>query len=200
MNRASTAPLCPLTFDPRRTGSGIREQESPVKSHWYCALTGAGLLLSAGAFAQERVVGAQDPDALFHSSDPRLNANKQIVYHIFKDILEGGNIEVIDKYLSERYIQHNPNIPSGHDGLKKMLSMVKPRPVSQKLAAQVVSVVAEGDFVVVSAVQQLPDPRSPGKTYTTTHFDMWRIKDGQADEHWDEAALGPPPALTPSAP
>jgi predicted SnoaL-like aldol condensation-catalyzing enzyme len=171
-----------------------------VKSHWCCALTGAGLLLIAGAFAQERVVGAKDPDALFHSSDPHLNANKQIVYHIFKDILEGGNIEAIDKYLSERYIQHNPNIPSGHDGLKKMLSMVKPKPVSKKLAAQVVSVVAEGDFVVVSAVQQLPDPRSPGKTYTTTHFDMWRIKDGKADEHWDEAALGPPPGLTPSAP
>jgi predicted SnoaL-like aldol condensation-catalyzing enzyme len=171
-----------------------------MKAHWYCALTAASLLLNGGAFAQERVVGAKDADALFHSSDPKLNANKQIVYHIFKDILEGGNIEAIDKYLSERYIQHNPNIPSGHDGLKKMLSMVKPKPVSKKLAAQVVSVVAEGDFVVVSAVQQLPDPRSPGKTYTTTHFDMWRIEDGKADEHWDEAALGPPPGLTPSAP
>jgi predicted SnoaL-like aldol condensation-catalyzing enzyme len=49
-------------------------------------------------------------------------------------------------------------------------------------------------------VQQLPDPRSPGKNYTTTHFDMWRMKDGKADEHWDEAALGPPPGLTPSEP
>jgi predicted SnoaL-like aldol condensation-catalyzing enzyme len=25
------------------------------------------------------------------------------------------------------------------------------------------------------------------KTYTTTWFDTWRIKDGQADEHWDSA-------------
>ncbi|MDB6012469.1 MAG: snoaL-like polyketide cyclase family protein [Gammaproteobacteria bacterium] len=171
-----------------------------MKGHWYCALAAAGLLLSGGAFAQERVVGAKDPDALFHSSDPKLDANKQVVYHIFKDILEGGNIEAIDKYLTERYIQHNPNIPSGHAGLKKMLSRVKPKPISEKLAAQVVSVVAEGDFVIVSAVQQLPDPRSPGKTYTTTHFDMWRMKDGKADEHWDEAALGPPPGSTPSAP
>jgi len=60
--------------------------------------------------------------------------------------------------------------------------------------------VAEGDFVVVSTVQPLPDPRSPGKIYTTTHFDMWRIQDGKADEHWDEAQLGPPPGSTPSAP
>jgi predicted SnoaL-like aldol condensation-catalyzing enzyme len=159
----------------------------------------ASLLLSPGGFAQERVVGVKDPDALFRSSDPKLNANKQIVYHIFKDILEGGNIEAVDKYLSARYIQHNPNIPSGHDGLKKMLSVVKPKPMAGRLAAQVVSVVAEGDFVVVGTVQQLPDPRYPGKTYTTTHFDMWRIKDGKADEHWDDARLGPPPGPSPSA-
>ena len=169
-----------------------------MKGHWNCTLVAAALLLSGGVIAQERVVGAKDPDALFHSSDPKLDANKQIVYHIFKDILEGGNADAIDKYLSARYIQHNPNIPSGHAGLKKMLSMVKPKPVSEKLSAHVVSVVAEGDFVVVSTVLPLPDPRSPGHTYTTTHFDMWRIQDGKADEHCDEAQLGPPPGTSPS--
>ena len=28
---------------------------------------------------------------------------------------------------------------------------------------------------------------SKGNAYTTTWFDMWRIKDGKADEHWDPA-------------
>ena len=171
-----------------------------MQGYWRCAWVAAALLSSGGVFAQERVVGVQDPDALFHSSDPKLDANKQVVYHIFMDILDGNHIEAIDKYMSARYLQHNPNIPSGHDGLKKMLSMVKPKPAASKLAAHVVSVVAEGDFVIVAAVQPLPDPRSPGKTYTTTHFDMWRIKDGKADEHWDDAQLGPPPGATPSAP
>ena len=172
-----------------------------MKGHWYCALATASLLFSGGgALAQERVVGARDSDALFHSSDPKLDANKQVAYHIVKDILEAGNIEAVDKYLTERYIQHNPNIPSGHDGLKKMLGMMKPKPIADKIAAHVVAVVAEGDYVVVSVVQQLPDPKTPGKTYTTTHFDMWRMKDGKADEHWDEAALGPPIGPPPSAP
>jgi predicted SnoaL-like aldol condensation-catalyzing enzyme len=168
-----------------------------MKAHWYCALA-AGLLLSGGAYAQERVVGAKDADALFHSSDPKLNANKQVAYHIIKDILEGGNVAAIDKYMTDRYIQHNPNIPSGHDGLKKLLGVLKPKPMAEKLSARVVSVVAEGDFVVVSTVHELPDPKNPGKTYTTTHFDMWRMKDGKADEHWDEAQLGPPPGPPPS--
>jgi predicted SnoaL-like aldol condensation-catalyzing enzyme len=170
-----------------------------MKRHCLCSLA-AVLLFSGGAFAQEPVVGVKDPDALFHSSDRKLDANKQVVYHIFKDILEGGNVEAIDKYLSARYLQHNPNMSSGRDGLKKMLGAAKARPASEKLSARVVSVVAEGDYVVVSTVQSLPDPKSPGKTYTTTHFDMWRIQDGKADEHWDGAQLGPPPASSPSAP
>ncbi len=56
----------------------------------------------------------------------------------------------------------------------------------------VVAVVAEGDLVIVVTARTLPDPREPGKTYTTSWFDMWRIKDGKADEHWDAATL---PAL-----
>jgi predicted SnoaL-like aldol condensation-catalyzing enzyme len=53
-------------------------------------------------------------------------------------------------------------------------------------------VTAEADRVVVAIVRELPDPRTPGKTYTTTWFDMWRIKDGKADEHWDYGTIAPP--------
>jgi predicted SnoaL-like aldol condensation-catalyzing enzyme len=179
------------------SSAGVSVPENKMKGHPYCALAAAGLLLSGGAFAQERVVGAKDPEALFHSSDPKLNANKQVAYLVAKDIPEAVNTQTIDKYLTERYIQHNPNIPSGRDGKKKMMAIMKPRPKSEKLSEQVVSVVAEGDFVVVSSVMERPDPKNPGKTYTTTHFDKWRMKDGKADEHWDDAALGdmgPPPA------
>ena len=47
------------------------------------------------------------------------------------------------------------------------------------------SVVAEGDYVTVAVVRECADPRTAGKTYTTTWFDMWRFVDGKADEHWD---------------
>ncbi len=66
----------------------------------------------AGAYAQEAVIEAKDKDALFTSKDPVLHANKQIVYHIVKDLLEAGQWGEADKYLSERYLQHNPNVPS----------------------------------------------------------------------------------------
>lgn len=38
-------------------------------------------------------------------------------------------------------------------------------------------------------------PQDPWKTYSTTWFDMWRIKDGKAAEHWDPALLNEAPDL-----
>src|SRR5205823_11634012 len=72
------------------------------------ALVAGGLSLHA----QEPVGSASDPEALFHSSDPTLNTNKQAAYHIVRDLLEAGHWELADKYLTERYIQHNPNAAS----------------------------------------------------------------------------------------
>src|SRR5256885_4743637 len=97
--------------------------------------------------AQEPVVGASDPEALFHSSDPKLDANKQVAYHIVRDLLEAGHWELADQYLTERYIQHNPNAGSGSTGVVKFFTevqKVKPGPIPEKLKTKVVSVVAEG--------------------------------------------------------
>jgi len=127
---------------------------------------------------------------LFHSSDPTLNANKQAAYHIVKDLLEAGHWELADKYLTDRYIQHNPNAASGRAGVVRFFTeirKVKPTPIPEKMTTKVVSVVAEGDLVVVAYVHEVKEAKDPSKSYTTTWFDMWRFKDGKADEHWDPA-------------
>jgi predicted SnoaL-like aldol condensation-catalyzing enzyme len=151
----------------------------------------AVLLLACTALpAQEAVVGAADPDALFHSKDRVLNRNKQCAYHIVKDLIEAGHWEQADKYLTERYIQHNPLAASGRAGVVKFFTEVlkqKPEPIPAKMRSKIVSVVAEGDLVVVAYVREMKDPKDPAKSYTTTWFDMWRFQDGKADEHWDGA-------------
>ncbi|MBD8893860.1 nuclear transport factor 2 family protein [Roseibium litorale] len=154
------------------------------------ALSGICIALSAPASAQEAVTAAPDVEALFTSPDPQLNANKQIVYHVFKDLLGAGHWEKADQYLSEEYLQHNPNVASGRktvvDFFTKTLK-VEPRPIPEKLDWPVVSVTAEGDLVVVATRRVVKDPTAAGGEYTTTWFDMWRIKDGKATEHWDTA-------------
>src|SRR2546421_10007197 len=109
-------------------------------------------LLAGGVslHAQEPVVGASDPEALFHSSDPKLDANKQAAYHIVRDLLEAGHWELAEKYLTERYIQHNPHPASRRDGVGKYFTAVrkgKPVPIPEKMQTKVVAVVAEGDLV-----------------------------------------------------
>jgi predicted SnoaL-like aldol condensation-catalyzing enzyme len=153
-------------------------------------LLAAGLSVTAPAFAQEAVVAAADKDALFTSPDPVLNANKQVAYHIMRDLLEANNWQDADKYLTERYLQHNPNIASGRqnvvDFFTKVLK-VSPSPAPEKIGAPVAFVTAEGDLVTVATVRTEKDPKDPTKTYTTTWYDTWRIVDGKADEHWDAA-------------
>jgi len=142
------------------------------------------------SLAQDPVVAAGDVEALFRSSDPKLHVNKQAAYHIVKDLLEAGHWELADQYLTERYIQHNPNAASGRAGVVKFFTevlKVKPKPIPEKTATKVVSVIAEGDLVVVATVREVKDPKDPAKSYTTTWFDMWRFRDGKADEHWDPA-------------
>jgi|SRR6185437_6600398 len=148
----------------------------------------AGMVMASQVPAQEPVVASAQPDELFTSPDPALNANKQVVYHILKDLLEANHWELADKYLTARYLQHNPQVKSGRDGVVRFFTTVlkaKPVPIPAKMQTKVVSVTAEGDLVVVSMVQVLKDPHDPSKTYTSTWFDMWRIRDGKADEHWD---------------
>src|SRR5436309_15615515 len=127
-------------------------------------LAAALLAGSPSLHAQEPVVGARDPDALFHSSDPKLNTNKQVAYHIVKDLLEAGHWELADKYLTERYIQHNPNAASGREGVVKYFTQVrkvKPTPISEKMKSKVVSVVAEGDLVTAPSGHDVKDGEDP---------------------------------------
>lgn len=163
-----------------------------MRSSWLLAGMLSGLWCLQVS-AQTAVTPATDPDSLFHSTDAKLNANKQVAYHIVKVLLEANRWDEADKYLTERYIQHNPLAANGRKAVVDFFTnvlKVKPTPIPEKMKTKVVSVVAEGDLVVVSFVRELKDEKDPAKTYTTTWFDMWRIKDGKADEHWDAATKG----------
>jgi predicted SnoaL-like aldol condensation-catalyzing enzyme len=155
------------------------------------ALSAAIAFSALPLHAQEAVMGVKDPEALFTSKDKTLNRNKQAAYHIMKELLECNFWQDADKYLTERYIQHNPNAKSGRQGVVDYFVKVVGRKPSAscpaKMATKVVSVVAEGDYVIVTTPREFKDPKDPSKTYTTSWFDQWRFVDGKADEHWDGA-------------
>jgi predicted SnoaL-like aldol condensation-catalyzing enzyme len=143
----------------------------------------AAILLSVAASAQEPVKAASDVDALFKDKDKKLNANKQVAYHIEKDLLQCNHWDEADKWLTSEYIQHNPLVTSGRDNVVKFFGSRPKAATCDKLTAPVVSVLADGDLVTVVTVANRKDSKE--NPYTTTWFDMWRIKDGKANEHWD---------------
>jgi len=172
-----------------------------MKTRQICSLTASVLLAMAWLAAlparaqslAEPVVGVADPDALFTDKDPQLNRNKQAAYHIVKDLLECNQWQDAGKWLTDRYIQHNPMARSGLAGVVAFFTSrnVPPTPVPAKLQkTRIVAVLASGDLVTVVYPRAYPVPGGePGQTYTSTWFDMWRFVDGKADEHWDPATL-----------
>jgi predicted SnoaL-like aldol condensation-catalyzing enzyme len=151
-------------------------------------LLGCGLALACAGtlFAQVPPTAAPDQAALLKSSDAKLAANKKLVFDMYRAIIEAGRADMAPQYFTEGYIQHNPNVASGRDALVAYIKKTRPvRPIPPTITFPVIALMAEGDLVTVAVVNYAPDPENPGKKYTNTHFDMYRIENGKIAEHWD---------------
>ena len=146
----------------------------------------------APVFAALPVVPAKDQAALLKSKDPKLAANKKIAYDFFRIVLRGLRLDEADKYMAVDYMQHNPNAETGMAGFKAYFSANRPKelPAIPETLPGLVAIQAEGDYVTLSFVREYDDPSAPGKKYTTTWFDMFRIVNGKIVEHWDSATKG----------
>jgi predicted SnoaL-like aldol condensation-catalyzing enzyme len=161
-----------------------------MKHLFFRILFVSAICLSAISHAQVPVQAAPDHKALLVSSTPRLAANKRLVYDFWRRVLEAGHVDLAGQYLTESYIQHNPNVPTGRAGFVDYFTkfdFAKPKPIEEKVQAELVSIVAEGNLVVLSFVSERADPKDATKKYTTTWFDMFRIENGKIAEHWDSA-------------
>jgi predicted SnoaL-like aldol condensation-catalyzing enzyme len=144
------------------------------------------LSLALPALAQVTVSANPDHKAMLMSKDTKLAANKKLVYDFWREVFEAGHMELAPQYMTERYIQHNPNVATGRKAFIDFFSQFKkPQAIADKVAAPLVSITAEGDLVTLTFVRELKDPKDPTKTYTTTWFDMFRIENGKVAEHWD---------------
>ena len=155
----------------------------------------AGLFCTA--HAQVPPEPAKDQLKLLESDDPKLARNKRHVFDFWRIVYEGGHVDQAPKYMAPEYIQHNPNLPSGRDTFVEFFRKVRPpKPISDRIKAPVIAIVAEGDLVSVFTARKMRDPAT-GKVYTTTWFDMFRIdENGLIAEHWDPSPMwvdGQPP-------
>ena len=150
------------------------------------ALCAAFVLAPVAAQAQLPVQATADQSALLASADPHLAANKRLVYDFWREVFEAGHMDLAEKYMAAGYIQHNPNVPTGRAAFVAFFTQfVKPKAIQPTIQAPVVTIVAEGDKVIISFVRTMADAKDPAKKSTTTWFDMFRIENGKIAEHWD---------------
>jgi predicted SnoaL-like aldol condensation-catalyzing enzyme len=140
------------------------------------------------------VVAGNDQAAMLKSGDPKLAANKKLAYDFFRVLLRGFRLDQTENFMTEGYMQHNPNAETGMAGFKAFFNAIMPKelpPIPETLPG-LVAIQAEGDYVTLSFVREYDDPKVPGQTYTTTWFDMFRFENGKIVEHWDSATKGGP--------
>ena len=91
--------------------------------------------------------------------------------------------------LAPDYIQHNPYIQTGADGLVDLISLVD----EYGVVITTHRIIADGDYVVA---HNTFENFTPFGAPEIASFDVWRIEDGLLAEHWDN--LQPVPAETAS--
>jgi predicted SnoaL-like aldol condensation-catalyzing enzyme len=125
---------------------------------------------------------------MLKSNDPHLVKNKKLVYDFWRNVFEGGHLDEASIYMTESYIQHNPNVPTGRKAFVDFFSKYAvAKPVVDTIQANLIVIIDEKDLVTLVFSQQHPDPKDSSQKYSTTWFDMFRIENGKIAEHWDPA-------------
>ncbi len=152
-----------------------------------------GLLLAsllAVTHAQVPPVANPDQLSMLKSADPVLARNKRLVFDFWRIVFEGGHMERAAEFMTESYVQHNPNVRSGRQAFIETIGKVRrPKPIAPRIKVPVVAITADRDIVTVATVRKVRNPHDPAHTYFMTWFDMFRIENGKIAEHWDSSPL-----------
>ena len=119
-----------------------------------------------------------------------LEVNKKVVFDFYRLVFEPRNADLVEQFVAENFVEHNPRFQSGRDNFLKLLKSL-PKPKSEDIGSDLQDppalIVAEGDLVTYIFKRRAPDPQDSSKTYERFAFDTFRIKDKKIVEHWDGA-------------
>lgn len=108
------------------------------------------------------------------SMEGKKSTCKKAMDALFKNYSE----EEAKACLTEDYVQHNPNVPTGRDAIIGLILVFK----EAKLGYKTHRMLQDGDLVLTHTTYHNAEIFYAKKVVA---FDIWRIKDGKVAEHWD---------------
>lgn len=114
-------------------------------------------------------------------------SSMELVLALLSAVFIDHDPDAARQYLAPDYIQHNPAIPTGADGLVGAI----PGIAQSGLTVTTHRILSEGNLVVLHNTY---DNAEAFGAPTYVAFDIFRVEDGVVAEHWDN--LQAPPAST----
>ena len=111
--------------------------------------------------------------------------NKQVVKDLLQNVFMKGQMDKIASYISPTtYIQHNPQIGDGLDGLGKAMQAMGEKGMMMTYE-KIHKVLGEGNFILTLSEGKLGNQH-------TAYYDLFRLENELIVEHWDVIAPIPP--------
>jgi predicted SnoaL-like aldol condensation-catalyzing enzyme len=129
---------------------------------------------------------APQPSPSVRTTSDTLGANAR---QVMIDIFRRKDPTVVDRYFAESFIQHDPNVADGIDGMKSFAAEVASSPAAD---ITIYRTLVDGGFVLLHSKYEGLD-RYAGSAIA---FDLFRFKDGKIVEHWGGQEPEEPPNLS----
>ncbi len=118
--------------------------------------------------------------------------NKSVVQEFYRVVFQQHDLDAVDRFMHDDYIQHNPDVGQGKAGFvdfhRGFFAAIPDH------CATINMIVAEGDLVFVYNTvtgthtgKGFLDLAPTGNKIRFDVVDMFRLRDGKLCEHWDVA-------------
>jgi predicted SnoaL-like aldol condensation-catalyzing enzyme len=160
----------------------VRMENGKVQEHWDSARKrpGSPVFVPSTAAPPSRWITSKPT--------PEEERNLAIATQLLKDVCQYGHVELLDGIVAPDFIQHNPTVPDGRDGLRELISH-KPELAGQTIRPEwkhaPVLQFANGRYVVTMWEHKDADPSDPAWKYTRNYFEVVRIENGLIKEDWN---------------
>ncbi|MCB9616778.1 MAG: nuclear transport factor 2 family protein [Sandaracinus sp.] len=147
----------------------FRVEDGRIVEHW------DGLQPEAGPNPSGHTM-VDGPTAI--SGREHTDANRALVRSFVEGVLVNGDMSLLPERISTTtYVQHNPQVADGLDGLGAFVASLAEQGLSFRYH-RLHRIVAEGDFVVTQSEGELGGEH-------LVFYDLFRVADGRIVEHWD---------------